>query len=400
MRFFGGGVSVTGLRSSVAEPNRRMPGSLVVHVAADYYDTLGVPRGADKKTIKNSYRQKARKYHPDVNKSPGAEEEFKKISEAYEVLSDDQKRQIYDQYGEAGLKSGMGGFSAAGPGDFTNPFDLFEQFFGGGMGATGFGGRARTASRAVAGDDLRVDVELSFLEAVFGCAKDIEINHLTECKTCSGSGVKAGTSSTKCSQCQGQGQVVSAMNTPLGVFQQVATCPRCQGTGETFASCEVCGGDGRLQDRKKIQVQVPAGIDNGSRLRVRGEGNAGIRGGPPGDLYVFTNVRSHPKMKRDGTTIYSDVEISYLDAILGTSVKVTTVDGDVELKIPGGTQPETTLLMSKRGVPKLGSSTERGNHKVRVRVKIPKNLSGDERKLVEKLRELDESTFRVGPFKI
>jgi len=375
-----------------------MPESLVVHVAADYYDTLGVPRGADKKTIKNSYRQKARKFHPDVNKAPGAEEEFKKISEAYEVLSDDQKRQIYDQYGEAGLKSGMGGFSS-GPGDFTNPFDLFEQFFGGGMG-TGFGGRPRSASRAVAGDDLRVDVELSFLDAVFGCAKDIEINHLTECKTCNGSGVKAGTSATKCSQCGGQGQVVSAMNTPLGVFQQVATCPKCGGTGETFASCEVCGGDGRLQDRKKIQVQVPAGIDNGSRLRVRGEGNAGIRGGPPGDLYVFTNVRPHSKMKRDGTTIYSDVEISYIDAILGTTVKVTTVDGDVELKIPSGTQPETTLLMSKRGVPKLGSKSERGNHKVRVRVKIPKSLGGEEKKLVEKLRDLDASTFRVGPFKI
>lgn len=284
------------------------------------------------------------------------------------MLSDEQKRQIYDQYGEAGLKSGMGGFSSAGMGDFSNPFDLFEQFFGGGMGmGSGFGGR-RSASRAVAGDDLRIDVELGFREAVFGCAKDVEINHLTECTTCNGSGVKAGTSARKCNQCQGQGQVVSAMNTPLGVFQQVATCPKCQGTGETFASCDVCGGDGRLQDRKKIQVQVPAGIDNGSRLRVRGEGNAGIRGGPPGDLYVFTKVKPHPTMKRDGTTIHSDVEISYTDAILGTTVKVETVEGEVELKIPSGTQPETALLMAKRGVPKLGSKTERGNHKVRRHV--------------------------------
>jgi len=336
----------------------------VVRVSADYYDILGVSRNADKKQIKSSYRQKARQYHPDVNKSPGAEDQFKKISEAYEVLSDDQKRQIYDTYGEAGLKSGMGGFSSAGAGDFTNPFDLFEQFFGGGMGAAGFGSRGRT-SRAVAGDDLRVDVELSFLDAVFGTAKDIEINHLTECKTCNGSGIKGGTTASTCSQCRGQGQVVSSMNTPLGVFQQVSTCPKCQGTGETYASCDKCGGDGRLQNRKTIQVQVPAGIDNGSRLRVRGEGNAGIRGGPPGDLYVFTKVKSHPKMKRDGLTILSDVEISYIEAILGTAVKVTTVDGDVDLKIPSGTQPETKLLMSKRGVPKLGSPSERGDHKVR-----------------------------------
>ena len=300
-----------------------------------------------------------------MNKSPGAEEQFKKISEAYEVLSDDEKRQIYDQYGEAGLKAGMGGFPGGAPGDFTNPFDLFEQFFGGGMGGAGFGGgRGRSASRAVAGDDLRVDVDLTFLEAVFGTAKDIEINHLTECTTCNGSGVKAGTSPTTCTHCQGTGQVISTMNTPLGVFQQVTTCPHCQGTGEIFAPCDRCGGDGRLPDRKKIQVQVPAGIDNGARLRVRGEGNAGLRGGPPGDLYVVANVKTHPKMRREGTTIYSEVEISYIDAILGTSVRVTTVDGEVELKIPSGTQPEMTLLMVKRGVPKLGSPKERGDHKV------------------------------------
>ena len=299
-----------------------------------------------------------------MNKSPRAEEEFKKISEAYEVLSDEEKRQIYDQYGEAGLKAGMGGFPGGSPGDFSNPFDLFEQFFGGGMGSTGFGARGRSASRAVAGDDLRVDVDLTFLEAVFGTAKDIEINHLTECGTCHGSGVKPGTSPTTCSHCQGTGQVVTAMNTPLGVFQQVTTCPHCEGTGEIFTACERCGGDGRLQDRKKIQVQVPAGIDNGARLRVRGEGNAGVRGGPPGDLYVIANVKNHPKMRREGTTIYSEVEISYTDAILGTSVRVTTVDGEVELKIPSGTQPEMTLLMVKRGVPKLGSPNERGDHKV------------------------------------
>eukprot|EP00210_Caulerpa_lentillifera_P007963 g7602.t1 len=297
----------------------------------------------------------------------------------------------------------MGGFSSAGAADFTNPFDLFEQFFGGGMsgmGGSGFGSRPGSTTRAVAGDDLRVDIELPFLDAVFGCARDIEINHLTECKTCNGSGIKAGTSATTCTQCGGQGQVVTAMKTPLGVFQQVTTCPACNGTGQIYEACDRCGGDGRHQDRKTIQVQVPAGIDNGSRLRVRGEGNAGLRGGPPGDLYVFARVKSHPELRREGTTIHSDVEISYVEAILGTTVKIVTVDGDVELKVPSGTQPETTLLMSKRGVPKLGRATERGDHKVHVRVKIPKKINTEERKLIETLREMDESRIRVGPWKL
>lgn len=297
----------------------------------------------------------------------------------------------------------MGGFSSAAGADFTNPFDLFEQFFGGGMGGMGgpgFGTRTGGASRAVAGDDLRVDIELPFLDAVFGCARDIEINHLTECTTCNGSGVKAGTTAKTCTNCGGSGQVVTAMRTPLGVFQQVTTCPACQGTGQIFDPCDRCGGDGRIQERKTIQVQVPAGIDNGSRLRVRGEGNAGLRGGPPGDLYVFARVKTHPQLRREGTTIHSDVEITYAQAILGTTVKIATVDGEVELKVPNGTQPETTLLMSKRGVPKLGRSSERGDHKVHVRVKIPKNVNSEERKLIEKLQELDESRIRVGPWKL
>ncbi|CAD7695774.1 unnamed protein product [Ostreobium quekettii] len=374
---------------------------LLVRAEADYYDTLGVPRGASKKEIKSAYRQKARKYHPDVNKEPGAEENFKKIGEAYEVLSDDQKKRIYDQYGEAGLKGGMGGFPGSAGMDFTNPFDLFESLFGGGTGGFGgmggMGGMGATRSRAQPGDDLRVDMRLEFLEAVFGTSKEVSISRLAECKTCSGSGVKSGTTAESCSQCGGSGQVVSSMRTPLGAFQQVSTCPSCEGTGQTFTPCQTCGGDGRVNENKRTEVQVPAGIDDGSRLRIRGEGNAGRRGGPPGDLYVFVSVKSHPQMRRKGTTVHTDVEVSFVDAILGTTVKVPTVDGMVDLKVPQGTQPDTTLLMAKRGVPVLGSSTSRGDHKVHVRVKIPSKLSNEEKKLVEKLRDIQASKHNVGP---
>lgn len=387
--------------TSASRSKSSRAGTLLVHAAADYYDVLGVPRNADRKQIKSAYRQKARKYHPDVNKDPGAEARFKEIGEAYEVLSDDQKKQIYDTYGEAGLKGGMGGFPGSASGmDFTNPFDLFDTFFGGRAGGFGgMGGMGPTGNRAQPGEDLRTDVTLDFLEAVFGCDKEVEIDRLSECKTCSGSGVKSGTKPTVCTTCGGSGQVVSSMRTPLGAFQQVSICPACQGTGQISTPCDVCGGDGRIGQRKRVTVTVPAGIDNGLRLRVRGEGNAGQKGGPAGDLYAFVSVREHPELRREGDTIHSDVGISYVDAILGTTVRVTTVEGTVELRIPEGTQPDTTLLMAKRGVQRIGySKTSRGDHKVHVRVKIPKKLTDDERLLVEKLRSFEKSEHKVGPF--
>ncbi|GMH41700.1 hypothetical protein BSKO_09610 [Bryopsis sp. KO-2023] len=391
------------LRKSPCEQKQRDSrgaSRMVVRADADYYAELGVSQGADKKEIKSAYRQKARKFHPDVNKEPGAEAKFKKISEAYEVLSDEQKRRIYDQYGEAGLKGGMGGFGGSpGMGDFSNPFDLFESFFGGGMGGGGFGGMGGPGAqpRARPGDDLRADVTLDFLDAVFGTKYDLDVAHLITCKTCSGSGVKSGTSPVTCQQCGGTGQVVTSMRTPLGNFQQVSTCPSCSGTGKTFTPCDNCQGDGREQERKKISVSIPGGVDDGSRLRVKGEGNAGKQGGPSGDLYVFTKVKKHPTLRREGTTIHSDVKISYVDAILGTKVKVTTVDGDVDLKIPAGCQPDTTLLMAKRGVPALDPRERRGDHKVHVQVQIPKKLNGEEKKLVEKLKEIEGSKFKI-PF--
>lgn len=398
--FFGGGARPAPLAGSRA----RRGASLLVRAERDFYQLLGVARDADKKTIKSSYRQLARKFHPDVNKEPGAEDKFKDISAAYEVLSDDEKRQVYDRFGEAGLKGGMG-MGGGAPGDFQNPFDIFETFFGGGMGGGGGfggmggmgGGMRAQRNRPVGGDDKRYDLQMDFNEAVFGCTKEIDVTRLEGCSTCGGSGAAPGTTPTQCGECGGSGQVVQAVRTPLGVFQQVSVCPACRGAGERSTPCSKCSGDGRLRGSKRISVRVPPGVDDGSRLRVRGEGDAGLRGGESGDLYVFIGVRPDRNgLRRDGTTILSDVEVGYVDAILGTTVQVNTVDGSVDLKVPAGTQPGTTLVMAKRGVPRLGSASARGDHRVRVRVAIPKSLGAEEKRLVEELRALGQGSAGAG----
>ncbi|XP_038903834.1 chaperone protein dnaJ A6, chloroplastic-like isoform X1 [Benincasa hispida] len=366
--------------------HRRRGGLFVVRADNDYYSVLGVSKNASKSEIKSAYRKLARSYHPDVNKDAGAEQKFKEISNAYEVLSDDEKRSLYDKYGEAGLKgAGMG------MGDFSNPFDLFESLFEGmgGMGGMGMGGRG-SRSRAVDGQDEYYNLVLDFKEAVFGVEKEIEISRLESCGTCEGSGAKPGTQPTKCSTCGGQGQVVSSARTPLGVFQQVMTCSSCGGTGEISTPCNTCSGDGRVRRTKRISLKVPAGVDAGSRLRVRNEGNAGRRGGSPGDLFVIIDVMPDPVLKRDDTNILYTCKVSYIDAILGTTIKVPTVDGMVDLKIPAGTQPNTTLVMSKKGVPLLNKRNMRGDQLVRVQVEIPKKLSSDERKLIEELSDLSK----------
>ncbi|XP_020103231.1 chaperone protein dnaJ A6, chloroplastic-like [Ananas comosus] len=381
-------VPSSSLLNLVASPNfRRCRGSrLVVRADADYYSILGVSKNASKSEIKSAYRKLARSYHPDVNKEPGAEQKFKEISNAYEVLSDDEKRSIYDRYGEAGLKgAGMG------MGDFSNPFDLFESLFEGMGGMGGMGGSRAARNRPIQGDDESYNLVLNFKEAIFGVEKEIEITRLETCGTCDGSGAKPGTSPTKCSTCGGQGQVISSARTPLGVFQQVSTCSTCDGTGEFSTPCSTCGGDGRVRRSKRISLKVPAGVDSGSRLRVRSEGNAGRRGGPPGDLYVFIEVLSDAVLKRDGTNILYTCKVSYIDAILGTTIKVPTVDGTVDLKIPAGTQPGTTLVMAKKGVPFLGKPNVRGDQLVRVQVEIPKRLSSEERKLIEELADLNKA---------
>uniref|UniRef100_A0A7N0ZSI2 Uncharacterized protein n=1 Tax=Kalanchoe fedtschenkoi TaxID=63787 RepID=A0A7N0ZSI2_KALFE len=354
-----------------------------VRAETDYYAVLGVSRNASKAEIKSAYRKLARSWHPDVNKEPGAEQKFKELSNAYEVLSDDEKRPLYDKYGEAGVKgAGMGGM-----GDFSNPFDLFESLFEG-MG--GMGGRSGSRSRAVDGQDEYYNLVLNFKDAIFGIEKEIEVTRLESCGTCNGSGSKPGTKATKCSTCGGQGQVVQSARTPLGVFQQVMTCSSCNGAGEISTPCATCSGDGRVRKTKRISLKVPAGVDSGSRLRVRSEGNAGKQGGSPGDLFVIIDVLPDPVLKRDDTNILYTCKVSYIDAILGTTVKVPTVEGMVELKIPAGTQPNTTLVMAKKGVPLLNKNNMRGDQLVRVQVEIPKRVSGDEKKLIEELSNLSK----------
>ena len=354
-------------------------------MARDYYDILGVSRNADQDEIKRAYRRQARKYHPDVNKDPGAEETFKEINKAYEVLSEPELKARYDRFGEAGVSgAGAGGFQDFG--DMGGFADIFETFFSGFSGGMGQGGRRRGPMR---GDDLRIDLKLDFIDAVFGGEKEIKISHQETCGTCSGSGAKPGTRPSTCSTCSGTGQVRRATRTPFGSFTQVSACPTCGGTGEVIENrCEACGGNGLIQETKKLKITVPAGVDNGTRLRVSSEGGAGMRGGPAGDLYVYLFVSEDSTFKRDGINILSDLKVSYLQAILGCKLQVDTVDGPEELEIPPGTQPGTVLVLENKGVPKLGNPVSRGDHLLTVQVDIPTRLKPEERELVEKLAEI------------
>ncbi len=350
---------------------------------ADYYDLLGVSRDVDADSLKKAYRRLARQYHPDVNKDPAAEDRFKEIGRAYEVLSDPQARARYDQFGEAGLGGGAGMPDMGDMGGFA---DLFETFFSGfgGAGGPAAGGARRRGPRQ--GDDLRLDLTISFSEAVFGTEKDVQIRHLETCTTCSGSGAKAGSGPTTCGTCGGAGQVRRATRTPFGNFTQVAPCPTCEGTGQVIADpCSACGGQGLQQVRKKLRINIPAGVDSGTRLRVGQEGNAGQRGGPAGDLYVFLAVQAHPHLRRDGVTIHSEVSLNYLQAILGDTIEVETVDGQEPLEIPPGTQPGAVITLQGKGIPRLGNPVARGNHQFTIKVQLPTKLNGEERQLLEQL---------------
>jgi len=349
---------------------------------ADYYDLLGVNRDADSDTLKRAYRRMARQYHPDINKDPDAEDRFKEIGRAYEVLGNPQTRERYDQFGEAGLGGGGGMPDMGDMGGFA---DLFETFFSGFGGPGASGGRSQRRGPQQ-GDDLRYDLTIEFKQAVFGQEREIKIPHLETCDSCSGSGARAGSGPTNCSTCGGAGQVRRATRTPFGSFTQVAECPGCSGTGQVIADpCGSCGGKGVKQIRKKLRINIPAGVDTGTRLRVSGEGNAGVRGGPSGDLYVFLKVKNHSKLRRDGLTIHTEVNVSYLQAILGDTIQVDTVDGQETLEIPIGTQPNSVLTLENKGVPKLGNPVARGNQTVVVNINLPKRFTEEERVLLEQL---------------
>lgn len=345
----------------------------------DYYEVLSISRNASETEIKKAYRQLAKKYHPDLN--PGnreAEEKFKEASEAYEVLRDPEKRQIYDRFGHAGLEGrGFHGFS--GVEDIFSSFgDIFDSFFGFGPGQS----RQRRHG-PVAGADLKTELQLTFQEAVFGCERKVDVVREINCKTCQGSGLKSGHSPETCSACGGRGQVQHSR----GFLSIAITCPRCHGTGQMITHpCEKCKGQGRVSDKKKVSVEIPAGVDEGMHIRLAGEGGVGARGGPPGDLYVQLYVPPDPLFHRKEEHIYTSAQIGLAQAALGAEIEVQTLDGKERIQIPKGTQSGDTITLKEKGVPRI-QKHGRGSHFVEIKVKIPTRLS---RRQEELLREFAE----------
>ena len=343
----------------------------------DYYEVLGVPRTASDEEIKKAYKKLVKKYHPDLNPdSKTAEEKMKEVNQAYDVLSDPDKRARYDQFGADGM-NGAGGFGGGGAGGFGDFGDIFDMFFGGGGG----GNTRRNGPRQ--GNDLRVDVSVSFEEAAKGVSKNIEINRTENCPDCGGTGAKKGTSRKSCPNCGGSGKVRVNQTTPFGQFQTVKTCPRCGGQGTIVESpCPKCNGSGRVRKNRTIKVNIPAGVDNGSRLRMQNEGEGGINGGPPGDLYIYITVRPHKYFRRNGDDILCDVSISMVQAALGAEIEVDTLDGKVKLTIPEGTQSGTSFRLRGRGFPKL-RGYGKGDQHVKVSVATPTKLTPEQKELLK-----------------
>jgi molecular chaperone DnaJ len=357
----------------------------------DYYEVLGVDKNADDAAIKKAYRQLAKKYHPDMN--PGdaeAEKKFKEASEAYAVLSDAEKRRQYDQFGHAAFDGGAGGagggfggfdFNSADMGDIFG--DIFGDLFGGGRA-----GR-RANNGPMQGANLRTQIRVTFEEAVFGCDKEIELTIKDECTSCHGTGAKPGTSPVTCSKCGGKGQVVYTQQSLFGMVQNVRPCPDCNGTGKVIKEkCPDCYGTGYIASKKKIAVTVPAGIDNGQSIRIRGKGEPGINGGPRGDLLVEVLVTRHPLFQRQDTNIYSTAPISFVTAALGGTVRIKTVDGEVEYDVKAGTQTDTRVRLKGKGVPSLRNKSVRGDHYVTLVVQVPTELN---REAKEALRAYDDA---------
>ena len=355
----------------------------------DYYSVLGVPRTASDAEVKRAFRGLAQQWHPDVNKQPGADARFKEINEAYQVLSDPQRRQAYDMFGRAG--------AAAGPG---NPFgegfaagfgDIFDAFFGGTHSAARHG-------RPPAGSDLRYDLRITFEEAVAGTETEIEFPVLDRCDTCGGSGTKPGTTPASCPQCNGRGEVRTVRQTMLGQMVNVTSCPRCHGEGTIVeAPCETCHGDGRTERRRKLRVTIPAGIDDGHQIRLSNEGEAGPRSGPKGSLYVAIAVLPHAELRREATELFYELEVSMAQAALGTRVTIPTVEGDEDIEVRPGTQPGTEIRLRGRGVPQLRRPSIRGDLHVLIEVTVPTKLTRRQRELLEELAaESDERVNTSG----
>jgi molecular chaperone DnaJ len=347
-----------------------------------YYELLGVDRSATDADIKRAFRKLAQQWHPDVNSDDEAATRFKEINEAYQVLSDPKRRQVYDMVGKAGLGD-MGGGAGSPFGEGFGGFgDLFDAFFSG-MGQQPGGSRR---GRRQSGSDLRYDLRITFDEAVKGIDKELEFDLLDKCLTCAGSGATPGSMPSTCAACGGRGEVRSVRNTMLGQMVNVTACTRCNGDGRVIDSpCSACRGDGRVQRRKKIRVTVPAGIDEGHQIRLSGEGEIGPRGGPAGNLYVAVHVTPHALLRRDGTEIYHEVQLSMAQAALGTKVRIPTIEGDEELEVRAGTQPGTEIRLRGRGVPHVRRPATRGDLHVTVHVVVPSKLTKKQRELLEAL---------------
>ncbi len=343
----------------------------------DYYEVLGVDKNASADEIKKAYRKLAKQYHPDLNKdNPEAAEKFKEVGEAYSVLSDSDKKARYDQFGHAGVDgSGGGGFSGGFEGfDMGDLGDIFGSFFGGGGGFGGFGGSSRR-NAPQKGRDIRASIDLTFEEAAFGCKKDVKVSRLENCSTCGGSGAKVGTNAETCSRCGGRGQIRSVQNTPFGQIQTNTTCPECRGKGTVIKErCTDCQGAGKSRKSDKISINIPAGVDHGQAVRVRGKGDAGESGGPNGDLYVTINIKRHAIFEREDFDVYVEIPVSFVQATLGCELEVPTLDGKKTLNIPEGTQSGTKFKLKDAGIPYRNGSS-RGNQYVTVNVEIPKNLN-------------------------
>ncbi len=355
----------------------------------DYYEVLGLSRNASDEEIKKSFRKLAKENHPDLHPNDkGAEARFKEINEAYEVLSDKEKKARYDQYGHAGVDPNFG--AGSGFGDFGDMgFDfgsIFESIFG-----SAGGGRSRTAPQK--GENIRVSVTLSFEEAAFGCEKDIQIGRIEDCPDCGATGAEPGTTPEVCSQCNGTGTVRTQQRTVLGMISSSAPCQRCGGTGKIIHQpCKTCKGKGKVRRQKTVKVKIPAGIDNGQAVSMRGQGHAGFNGGPPGDLLISVNIRAHALFERDGTSVLCEIPISFVQAALGAELEVPTLDGKVKYSIPEGTQTGTVFRLKGKGIPNLGG-LGRGDQFVTVVVETPRNLTKEQKELLMEFAGLEEKGF-------
>lgn len=345
----------------------------------DYYEVLGVGKNADTAEIKKAYRQMAKKYHPDLNKdNPKAAEQFKEVQEAYEILNDSDKRARYDQYGHAGVDESAGGFGGFGQQDFGGFEDIFDMFFG---------GSGRRQNGPARGADLQYNLEITFEEAAFGTKKDLKIPRTESCSNCNGSGAKPGTQAKTCPKCNGKGTIQYAQRTPLGNFVQTQTCNECGGTGKKIETpCPECHGRGKVRRERTISVNIPAGVDHGMTLRMSGEGEAGERGGPTGDLHIKIYVKPHKIFTRQGDDVICEIPISIVQATLGDEIEVPTLEGRAKFTIPAGTQPGQVFRLKNKGIQRLNAYS-RGDQHVKVKVVVPTKLNNEQKSLLKKFAD-------------